>query len=193
MSDSSFVKKAAIAGTLIAAGALGALWIASSLPTKDIDEDDRPPIIVNNGSIEFRAVPILGSAGSWVSASGTWRHDHGKDGPDHFKVHVGGSSSITCAPKTYNNIDRIAVTHTGAAGTNPINVKVVKDDAANKKKWFLTVEAGNLDKVSAAGEVLTVDHGTGIMVKNVTLYKNNAVVVSCDYSAAPSVLIEQKR
>ena len=115
MSDSSFVKKAAIAGTLIAVGALGALWIASIFAPQD--EEDRPPIIVNNGSAVFEALPVQGNAGSWkMISTGVWHHEDTRKGPDKFRVRVGGSDTADCQANTFENIERIQVKHSGATG-----------------------------------------------------------------------------
>ena len=133
MSDSSFVKKAAIAGTLIAAGAVIAWLILSLFQTKDIDDDDRPPIIVNNGSVTFTAVPLLGSTGSWNKVSDrVWHHElPTKKGPDKFRIHIGGSDTPGCQGQAYRNIERIVFLHSGQheADPNPITVSVFREAA----------------------------------------------------------------
>lgn len=192
MSDSSFVKKAAIAGVLLAAGALAAWLVGSPFQTRD--DDDRPPIIVNNGSVTFTAVPLLGSTGSWNKVSDRiWHHDlPTKKGPDKFRIHIGGSDTPGCQGQAYRNIERVVFLHSGSteADPNPITVSVFRESDDLK---YLRVESAGLG-IEASGAVLTVGPRTDIRVTKASLYKRNGnLEKSCDYSSTPQFLIEQNR
>ena len=193
MDKPSFVQ-GAIVGLVVGGAALVAASFFGFFDN-GIDEDDRPPIIVNNGSIQFFAVPILGVPGDWQQDGQNWRHAHGKGGPQKFTVHVGGATNANleaCDEPKYKNIRKIGLSFS-ADGASPLIVDV---DGAGATR-YLRVAVGNYD-ASATGPLLRVG-AENDKLRRAVLYDNaqtNSVKATCDFDAAtapPWLLIEQKR
>ena len=80
-----------------------------------MQEDDRPPIIVNNGSIRFEAQNHSRGRGKWKADVTTafWRHAHGGPQPEYFRVQDFSGSSM-CAGQWYE-ASRLTLTY-GVSG-----------------------------------------------------------------------------
>lgn len=79
------VVTAGLASATVAA-ALGAIIVEPVVP---IDEDERPPIIVNNGSIEFEGDNGffgLKDPGTWNGSGSIYRHEHKASGPRFMEL-----------------------------------------------------------------------------------------------------------
>jgi hypothetical protein len=63
-------------------------------------EEERPPIIVHNGSIVFEPQPIKpgASRGNWVGSGSLWRHDHPAGAPKMLQVTITPSGNVCKDP-----------------------------------------------------------------------------------------------
>jgi hypothetical protein len=110
------------AAMLSAAGLL--LAYALGLWPFRVDDDDRPPIIVNNGSLILKAAPHDDGPGEWqAQGKRRFRHEHPHDGPKVFRVSVrtGGYQQCENLPNdgVVNRVEEIEmefVDNTGGEG-----------------------------------------------------------------------------
>jgi hypothetical protein len=178
--------KGAIVGTLVVTAAVASLWLLGLLAP--LDDDDRPPIIVSNGTIEFQAIPVLGNPGSWTRSGNTWQHQHGKGGPKHFRVHIGGSQTTGCTADTYSPVTKITIEDSVTPGSFDVT-----PEQGSAGVRYMQVATTNLD-VAIKGGTLSIGKPASWLSK-ITLYKNSATLVACTYqqTETPQILIEQKR
>jgi hypothetical protein len=180
MAQSSFVKYAAV-GVTAGAVAVLTVWLLGAFAGDGFDDEDRPPIIVNNGSIEIRALPLLGEAGSWTAVDAKYQHTHSKDGPNSFVVHVSGASEPQCRNRKFANTSRIAFTLNGVAQGFEIRIE----------NSSLTVFAGSHPLV-ATGGLLTLDVAAATL-QSATVHFGNTSQLCTFQDADSAVLVEQRR
>lgn len=161
------------------------------------DDEDRPPIIVKNGTLEFLAMPIKDGPGYWnpeASTTGPWQLKHDKNNKDgkHFNVSLlfgvtecvdGGGSST--ADREFKNVDMIEYTDNANEKSTMSIVKIGGDPK--------TVQVSNsANSGKAVGPLLTVG-AAGRFLKTIDIKKNTnrqALCTFMDYLAA--VVVFQK-
>ena len=127
------VRKIVVFGGLICVAALLSGGCPGQGPGSD---DDRPPIIVSDGSIHLRAVGKDAGAGtnhqrgSWTMAGGQWVHDHGGPKAKHLLVNVlYGTGSADCGdPEHVFKVRELTVTFTDTMASTDTAFKIFVED-----------------------------------------------------------------
>lgn len=137
------------------------------------DGDDRPPIIVADGSLDIKAADISGS-GEFQDVDGDqkhWLYNHPAAGPKWLTVvFSGGAATAECQNSTaYLKVDDIKVMYTLSGGMADISVK---NDVAD-------ILLGN-PATRVNPNWLRISNGS---VAHVEVFKNKKSVASC----APAV------
>jgi hypothetical protein len=145
--------------------------------------DDRPPILVADGSIDISIQPgWFQVAGQFTDIGGGdgrhWKHDHPNAGPKSFSVvFTYGITSATCTNgKAYADITDIKATYSNTGGVIEISARSQggNDDA------FLDLPPG-ATRVNPA--LLHITDGS---LLHVDLYnKKGDLIASCDRSVPP--------
>jgi len=174
---------------------IGAASCSAGPQLKPFDDDeDRPPIIVKNGTLEFLALPIKDGPGYWYppdSVTGPWQLKHDKNNKDgkHFNVALlfGVTECVDgrgnpVADREFKNVDSIEyIDNAGEKSTMAI-VKIGGDP-----KTVQVSNSANSGKV--AGPLLTVGSATTFL-KTMDIKKNGnrqALCTFMDYLAAAVV------
>jgi hypothetical protein len=168
-----------LVGLVAGAAALTAAWLLGAFGGNG--DDDRPPIIVNNGSIEIRALPMLGDPGSWTPVDTKYRHTHTNNGPSSLTVHVAGATEPQCGNRKFPNATRIAFALNGVAQGFEI---ILENDS-------VTVMPGS-HQVTRKGALLTLDVGTATL-QTATVFFGGGGNQACTFqNDEGAVLIEQR-
>jgi len=104
-------KQTILLAAVLLLGAFSAMT-CSTMDKTIMDDDERPPIIVKNGSIDFVAQLKDGSYGNWVKeGTMTYRHADNRKEPKSYYVQA---TKGTCKPDSqpFTNVERIAVAFT---------------------------------------------------------------------------------
>ena len=163
------------------------------------DEDDRPPIIVSNGSIEIQEADANGSVttggrGSLKDVSGatdprkTWQHDHTARAPKRLHVLVEGADSTiggNCAAMLFvQNISKATISYSTTSGprdvvvskqpgNQPVDISVQKDaDVTQPDVYALSVDKPGI----AALVSVEIGWGSG----------TGATSVTCQFGSSPA-------
>jgi hypothetical protein len=160
------VQKIIVLGGLIGAAAL----LSGGCQPQPGSDDDRPPIIVSDGSIHLRAVGKDAGAGtnhqrgSWTTEGGQWVHDHGGPKARHLLVNVlYGSGSADCGnPEHVFKVRELTVTFTDAMTSADTAFRIfVEDPNGTAPGRLMTNASGTVDpnvpfwlNVGAAGDRL---------------------------------------
>lgn len=160
------VRKIIVFGGLIGAAAL----LSGGCQPRPGSDDDRPPIIVSDGSIHLRAVGKDAGAGtnhqrgSWKQDGGQWFHDHGGPKARHLLVNVlYGAGSADCEdPEHVFKVRELTVTFTDAMTSADTAFKIfVEDPNGTTPGRLMTNANGTVDpkvpfwlNVGAAGDRL---------------------------------------
>ena len=137
------------------------------------DDEDRPPIIVKNGSIDFLAVPIDGGPGTWeFTAPDKWRLTHSKNKKDgkHFDVSVLFGANSQCkdnganAGFDFTKVVKLVLTDSkGDSAT----MEMVKPQGEPRTVQVTATSA------TAAGSLLTAHKGNGAYITQIVAYKHD--------------------
>ena len=196
MSESSrcLTKGFLVGAVLIGLSFLTALWLG--VLSFDGGDDDRPPIIVNYGSIQFRALQVKEDYGEWeAEGSGKYGHRHTNKGPSIYNVNL-LLGVQNCVDEGKNQIADYVF-------KNVVGFFVDYDDSGPKKLFVRSVQAGNdrfleLELSTAPtidDDLLTVGSATtAIKTVTLSLYPAGDKTATCAYGALPHVIfIEQKK
>jgi len=135
------------------------------------DEDDRPPIIVKNGTIDFLAVSVKNGPGFWdpaASTAGPWtlKHDTNVNEGKHFNVAVLFGTTGPCKDKDGNpagfefkNIVKLIFTNTA---NEVATMEMVKNNGDPRTAQVSVSPAGTLGKVT--GPLLAVGNPTASLM-----------------------------
>lgn len=198
MADQTVRRRVVIAAALIGA-ALGAALagvIASFLLGFDGDDEERPPIIISNGSIKFAILPVFSETiGTWQQSAGAWIHPlSDENNPQVLRVHVGGTiPSQSCNQVTYRGIAEIELRFKGQAlSSQPVRIDIWgPNDARVLRVQPQPFPAGT----DSTGTVLTVGK-TGMgedLLESARLLNNGGQErATCQFGDAPWLLVQQK-
>ena len=118
-------KQKVLVTTAVVAVLVGAFWLVQVLflEKHDLDEDDRPPIIVHNNSVDFEAQGHSNGRGKWKKdlTSSKWRHSHGGKAPTYVRVQEIQNASDCSSSVTYDG-SQIVLTYTD--GTTPATLTI---------------------------------------------------------------------
>ena len=195
--EPSFAKKVAWAGlTVLLAGALGALGVELGFfGSRADDDDDRPPIIVRNGSVHLESTVSGGDGmkGQLEKGNGNlWHHIHGGKKPKNLSVVVADlyPRAGTCSESPFffaQKVKTVTVTYTNASGEEPLVRTIVFDVGPDKDgDDALQIKAHDKAKYSATGDyALNIDAEYGAKLTSVTIYHknqgNNDVTSTCEF------------
>jgi hypothetical protein len=146
--------------TATAAAALGASLTEPAVPIDD--DNERPPIIVNNGSLEIEGDNgFLGlkDGGTWDGSAGVYKHVHPDPGPRFLQLKTSPNKEFcrvgTGAPEKSPFVgSKIAITYGTAAQKYVVTATIVTQDAKN----YLQMDFGaNHPRIDEKKKRLTVD------------------------------------
>lgn len=169
-------------------------------------EDDRPPIIVSNGSIEIQEVdsandstttPGKGTfkSGNPVNGRKIWTHEHSADKPKRLHVLVEGADSALTAncPAMYfaQNITAATITYSVDGGSRDV---IVSKPTGNESVEINVRQDATVD--DSSGYTLTVDEDINAKLVSVDVawQKGNVqTTVTCQFGAteAPRLVFLQ--
>lgn len=180
-------------GAVVAGVAIRYVFMIKSAPMM-VDPDDRPPIIVSNGSVRVeeadhrRVGPRPGkftNAGT-ANAKTTWRHDHPGPATKRMEVVIsgvnpGGSSNCGTQADFYaRSVDSIQISYSvlGSTLTREMTVKI-----AGSHIEFVVDEAAVATQT--AGQEYAVDFdGVGVKLQTATLeLPGGAPSAACTFGA----------
>lgn len=130
---------------LVTATVAAALGTAIADPVAALDEDERPPIIVNNGSIEFEGDNgFFGfkDPGTWNGSASIYRHEHKAQGPRFMELKnspnknyctVRNSTVLVASPFTAS---KLAITFGTSAQKWTVTASITAD-------YYLQLDFGN--------------------------------------------------
>ena len=170
---------------ILGLGAMSAVTCSSFEKSTREEDDERPPIIVKNGSIEFIAQAKDGTTGSWVKEGMTWRHhDPPRNGPKWLYVQVTTGSCLPNA-EPYIHVESIDLGFTSSGVPGGLVIF-----ALNKQ---FKVFVGNWPS-NAVNEKLTIAPGTTTLT-SATLFTNGstAPVVCTPANGVLELKIFQKK
>lgn len=172
------------------------------------DEDDRPPIIVSNGSIDIEEVESgndyttnggrgsLAKAGGPVDGRDIWRHAHATGAPKRLHVLVEGADGATTTgcPATYfaQNITDATISYSIDGGFRDV---IVSKESGNKPV-DISVQQSAVVNQTRGTHTLTLDAQSGAALVNVKIAwrtGNSERSVTCQFgaAAAPRVVFLQ--
>jgi hypothetical protein len=177
--------------TATAVATLGAA-VADPLVTVE-DDDERPPIIVNNGSIEFEGDDgFLGlkDGGTWAGTGSVYTHRHSKGGPRYLQLKtspnkkfckVGTSTVLEQSPFIGS---KIAITFGTSSLKWTVTASIVTEKVAEKDVNYLQLNFGNRPPTRSADEKrLTITDSERIY--SVLIDEGSANAVRCDFPPEP--------
>ena len=189
-----------VAAGLAAASAVAVVGSTNADTTVPIDDDERPPIIVNNGSIEFEGDDgFLGlhDGGTWDGTGSVFRHVHGKPGPRFLQLktspnnqycRVGTSTTLEKSPFVGSTV---AITFGTSAQTWTVTASIVTVSSMN----YLQLDFGNKPPTRTQDRKrLTIADSERIY--SLVIDERAASPVRCEFPAAGSKVdlkIYQKR
>ncbi len=187
---------------LATATAVATLGAAIADPVVTVEEDERPPIIVNNGSIEFEGDNgFLGlkDRGTWDGSGAVYRHVHENEGPRYLQLRnspnkkfckVGTSTLLKSSPFIGS---KIAITF----GTSSQKWTVTASIVTQKDVNYLQLDFGNKPptKTSDNKKLTIVDSER---IYSVLIDEGSANAVRCDFPSGDgdpkvNLKISQKR
>ena len=187
-------KQVLIGASLLAAASLLVTYSLRIWPFV-VDDDDRPPIIVNNGSLILTAAPHKDGPGTWTrEGKRRYRHEHPHGAPKTFRVTPSNYQSCQNLPASGDarRIEVVELEFVGAAGVQgAVTLDIVSRGAGN----FLTVFVTGVNaSVNSTSTQLTIDVER---LTAATLYDRNdrKDPIECTFTADKNqkLQIEQKR
>jgi hypothetical protein len=158
------------------------------------EDDDRPTIIVRDGSIVFWALSSGGTVGEWspTSGAGPWtlKYTQPVKQLNHFDVAILGGLSGKCtrngneiADVDFQNVDKITFTYKVGADTKTATFGI--DGSGANATPQVTGEPGTV-----ANPKLTITGPT--LITSLKIEKNSNERATCPSSGTVAMLIEQK-
>lgn len=165
----------------------------------DFDDDDRPPIIVYNGTLEFKALAVKGNPGKWDPqggpSNGPWIHLHANGGPVAFEVSVIAGTTGPCVDERGNDykdfvfkkVDKAVFTFDqGNDDTATVSVK----KGGGNDRW-MEVALGASKEGTATGDLLSIGKGgTYLRVLKMELQGNHTA--ECKFGTVALVVVGQR-
>ena len=186
----SLVRNSMVAATIVAI--LLAWWYYQRRPTNPGDE--RPPIIISDGSLDIFATPDQKShnRGTWKSAGATWYHEHGGDDPARLTVNVlhgmplstGVGTSESCKDANFDfAVTQKAQIFYGPQDVPPLTLSIQPHGNGNAQKRHLTIDPGNalVDGPLFNRFWIRIGEDTEEL-RSVTFDPGTASAISCDLS-----------
>ena len=176
-----------VAAGLATASAVAAFGASNTDTTVPIDDDERPPIIVNNGSIEFQGDDgFLGlkDEGTWDGSGSVYRHVHPKSGPRFLQLKtspnkafckVGASTALVKSPFIGSTV---AITFGTASQKWTVTASIVAVSAVN----YLQLDFGaKPPTITPDKKRLTIAESERIY--SVVIDERSSYPVRCDFPA----------
>ena len=179
---------------------------ASSTPNPirvldDYDPDDRPPIIVYNGTIQFRATSGKGEKAKWdpQSTTGPWFSTHSNGTPKWFIVQMIAGVSGKCLDTKqtppqpvdeveFDKVELITIKFVNGTANGDAVIKVDGTGANAKTRISSDNTAG-----SATGDLLTFGE-PGSYITSVALEINGNRARQCNFeSTGPGLLVIKQK
>jgi len=187
---------------------IGALlfYTAAKLLAPMADDDDRPPIIVRNGSVHVE-VPVPGEDGDRgqlkkVATSPTGKkafyHEHGKGSSSKLAVSISGlTPTAECGDSTdffAQRVSRLAISYSNGTVTRALDLYLEKG-AVN----MAVDDTAVVSPPDGDGYVLDFDKDGGYTMKSVIVTfkkkKNDTsgTPVTCTFGASPQITLLQRK
>ena len=159
--------------------AVGVVSIVSACRPRPGTDNDRPPIIISDGSVRLRAVAkdrgngTNNDRGTWTQSGSKWNHDHGGPTFKNMAVNViNGSGGANCSSPTHDFVDReFVVTYVAGASDATFKVFVDAPNASAAGKLGVDGAAAAIDlgvpfwlRIGAAGDKLKAVKFTNLNV-----------------------------
>jgi len=157
-------------------------------------DDDRPTIIVRDGSIVFWALSSGNTVGYWdpLTGAGPWtlKYTQVVKPLNHFDVAILGGLSGRCTRNgaeindlEFQNVDKATFTYTVGGDTKTATIAV--EGAGANAKTMVTGDPGTV-----ANPKLTVTGAT--VLKSVRIEQNSNERATCSLNGTVAMVIEQK-
>jgi hypothetical protein len=166
------------------------------------DPEERPPIIVNNGSVVFEPIerphlpetPLSKVRGQWKQdlTSAKWRHSHGGKPPVYLTVdEIAGSTTPACAAGSAYDASRIDLKYgDGANQTMAIDASGMSVPPFFSKHLKLDF-MGATPSLDANGYTMTLPGPVRIM--SITILLTSDATQTCDFGDGARFRIRQRR
>jgi len=202
----SLVKRVTIFALIFLAGAVAA-FVAVRFQLMGAEPDDRPPIIVSNGSVRVAeadhrrvgSVPRPGKISRKGAASGraTWRHEHPGPPIKRMEVVVSGvnpGTSTSCGTQSdfwARKVEKIEIAYT--LPTSAVK-RVVTVTIAGSSVEFDVDEAATVTQIAGQEYVVAFDEaGANLQMATLTLSGSDSAVCVFEGTTPPRLTILQRQ
>jgi hypothetical protein len=191
---SSFTRGFIIGGLLVGGALALAAWGGALKFLADwfTDDEERPPIIVNNNSIDLRALPLKGSTGTWLDKTNhLYWHDYGaKRGANFFTVSllvgVDACKDQANNPDSKRTFEKLEGFELFYSDAGPKSVLI--DATKYGRDRYVQVNAENATKASITGDLLKIG-ADNVTIQSIKLSTNKTQWTECTFTGSLQLLM----